>query len=35
MVPRSVRPVAALPVNANGKVDRNALRETLELEGAP
>ncbi len=30
MVPREIRLVADFPLNANGKVDRNALRRTLE-----
>jgi amino acid adenylation domain-containing protein len=32
MVPRELRPVAELPLNANGKRDRNALIDLLEAE---
>jgi acyl-coenzyme A synthetase/AMP-(fatty) acid ligase len=33
MVPHSIRVLPELPLNANGKVDRNALRACLEVEG--
>jgi amino acid adenylation domain-containing protein len=35
MQPREVRFVATFPLNANGKVDRNALLATLEAEALP
>ncbi|WP_306213847.1 amino acid adenylation domain-containing protein [Actinoplanes sp. RD1] len=34
MVPRSAERIAAMPLNANGKIDRGVLRASLEMAGA-